>query len=85
MTLGYVIFEYYERINFIIILLYNAFRFEHSSMFETPPLLRGITSGKDRQLAPKRDLIDPFEGLGKYGINTGNTTEENSVFKKRKR
>ena len=54
-------------------------------MFETPSIGRGLTSGKDRQLAPKRDYIDPFEGLEKYGINTGNTSEGNSAFKKRKR
>merc|ERR1711981_1387398 len=33
----------------------------------------------------KRDMVDPFEGLEKYGINTKNDTDENSVSKKRKR
>ena len=60
-------------------------RFENSAMFETPPLGRIAASGKDRQAPQKREFLDPFEGLEKYGINAGNTNDENGLFKKRKR
>ena len=64
----------------------NILRFEDSAVFETPPLGRFTAHTKGRQAPLKRDMMDPFEGLEKHGINvTGNDADENSIAKKRKR
>ena len=60
-------------------------RFEDSAVFETPPLGRIMMHGKGRRVSMKREMADPFEGLEKYGINTGNDPDENAASKKRKR
>ena len=60
-------------------------RFEDSAVFESPPLGRVVVAGKGRQATMKRETVDPFEGLEKYGINTGNDPDDPAVGKKRKR
>ena len=65
--------------------LFTVRRFEDSAVFETPPLGRIMMPGKGRHASMKREMADPFEGLEKYGINTGHDLDENSVSKKRKR
>jgi hypothetical protein len=32
----------------------------------------------------KREMADPFEGLEKYGINTGNDPDENCISKRKR-
>ena len=63
----------------------NHFRFEDSAMFETSPVGRFTSQAKARHASLKREMIDPFDGLEKYGINTGNNQDENALAKKRKR
>ena len=67
------------------ILLYLRFlRFEDSAVFETPPLGRIMMPGKGRRASMKREMADPFEGLEKYGINTGNDPDENCISKRKR-
>ena len=73
----------FHLINVLLYLLFD--RFEDSAVFETPPLGRNTMPGKGRHASMKREMADPFEGLEKYGINTGHDMDENSVSKKRKR
>jgi len=54
-------------------------------MFETSPVGRFTSHAKARHASLKREMIDPFDGLEKYGINTGNNQDENTLAKKRKR
>ena len=54
-------------------------------MFEASPIGRFTSQAKVRHASLKREMIDPFDGLEKYGINTGNNQDENAIAKKRKR
>ena len=70
---------------FIWPLYWLCFRFEDSALFETPPLGRTGMQSRTRQPSKKREAMDPFEGLEKYGVNLGNENDENAASKKRKR